>query len=199
MRGKRDALNLVFAHAPNAGATPLSNRSAVSTSAAGQSRAQIANNAATGGDGNKPFAQRLFIARRLRTLTLSAVGANMPMQFGAADSSLERRTSSIKHQTAVDCLANAQISALVVMSTSPPKPRVESSNLSAPATKTPEIARFQAFFISFGAARGLAILPRRRAKFQIVHWVTRFRNCSVWYSINKASRGGGCGLATNWS
>ena len=76
-------------------------------------------------------------------------------------------------------------------STSTPKPRVESSNLSAPATKSPEIARFQAVFLSFAAVRGLAKSSSHRAEHQIVHCVTRFRNRSVWYSIKKASGDGG--------
>ena len=105
--------------------------------------------------------------------------------------------ASKEHQTAAERLANAQILALVVMSTSSPKPRVESSNLSAPATKTPEIARFRAFFSPFEAVRGLAILPRRRAKHQIVHCVTPFLNASVWYSIKRAS--GACRSAANKS
>ncbi len=42
-------------------------------------------------------------------------------------------------------------------STSSPKPRVESSNLSAPATKPPEIARFQAVFIHITDLRSRAV------------------------------------------
>ena len=95
--------------------------------------------------------------------------------------------SSKEHQTISVPLANAQILALVVMSISPPKPRVESSNLSAPAKKTPEIIRFQAFFISSGTVRGLTFSPRRRAKHQIVHCVPSFCNRFVWYSIKRAS------------
>ena len=73
-------------------------------------------------------------------------------------------------------------------STSTPKPRVESSNLSAPAKKTPEIVRFQVFFLSIETIRGLAVSPCRRAERQFVQCVTRFCNRSVWYSIKRASR-----------
>ena len=97
--------------------------------------------------------------------------------------------ASKEHQTVANHLANAQTSALVVMSTSTPKPRVESSNLSAPATKMAEIVRFQPFFISFEAVRGLAKSSYRRAERQIVQSVTPFLNASVWYSIKRASGG----------
>ena len=53
LAAEQGGIDRVFAHAPNTGATPLSNRSAVSTPAAEQPRPQNANNAATGGRRNE--------------------------------------------------------------------------------------------------------------------------------------------------
>ena len=71
----------------------------------------------------------------------------------------------LHHQNSINPQREAQhtpnLRAPAGASTATPKPRVESSSLSAPATKTPEIARFQAFFSLFQAKRGLGKSSQR--------------------------------------
>lgn len=54
-RAEQGGIDRVFAHAPNAGAAPVSNRFAVSAPAGSEPRSQIANNGATGGEGENTF------------------------------------------------------------------------------------------------------------------------------------------------
>lgn len=49
LAAEQGGIDRVFAHAPNTGAAPASNRFAVSAPAGSESRSQIANNGATGG------------------------------------------------------------------------------------------------------------------------------------------------------
>ena len=49
LAAEQGGIDRVFAHAPNTGATSVSNRFAVSALAGSEPRAQIANNGATGG------------------------------------------------------------------------------------------------------------------------------------------------------
>ena len=69
-----------------------------------------------------------------------------------------------------------------------PKPRVESSNLSAPAKKTAGIARFQPFFPFYVAVHASSKSLDPRAERQILQCVHSVLLFSVRYSIHKATR-----------
>ena len=69
-----------------------------------------------------------------------------------------------------------------------PKPRVESSNLSAPAKNPPDFARNRADLLLFATVRGLPESSCRPSRGQIVQSVPPVLNLSVWYSIKIASK-----------
>ncbi|MBR0313103.1 MAG: hypothetical protein IJQ98_12010, partial [Oscillospiraceae bacterium] len=73
-------------------------------------------------------------------------------------------------------------------STATPKPRVESSNLSAPAKNPPDFLRNRADLPLLRAVRGLPESSCCRLRGQIVQSVTPVLNLSVWYSIKIASK-----------
>ena len=87
-------------------------------------------------------------------------------------------------------------------STFPPKPRVESSNLSAPAKNPPDFARNQTVLLLLRAVRGSPESSCRASKDQIVQSVTPVLNLSVWYSIKIASKptpqSSDCGVTLWW-
>ena len=88
-------------------------------------------------------------------------------------------------------MTNAQNVAFVGVPTVPPKPRVESSNLSAPAKNPPDFLRNQADLLLLWVVRGLPESSCRASRGQIVQSVTPVLNLSVWYSIKIASGDGG--------
>ena len=66
---EQGSIDHVFAHAPNAGATPVSSRFAVSAPAGSEPRSKIANNGATGGGGES----------NMRTAPVAMTDAVIPM------------------------------------------------------------------------------------------------------------------------
>ena len=85
-------------------------------------------------------------------------------------------------------MTNAQNVAFVGVPTVPPKPRVESSNLSAPAKNPPDFARNQEDLLLLVTVRGLLELVCATSRGQIVQSVMPVLNLSVWYSIKIASK-----------
>ena len=86
--------------------------------------------------------------------------------------------------------------------TVPPKPRVESSNLSAPAKNPPDFVRNQADLLLLWVVRGLPESSCRASRGQIVQSVPPVLNLSVWYSIKIASKvtpqSADCGVTLWW-